>query len=519
MKKRLLITMAASASIMLAGCGNGDDQKDNKEVKVSLPTEAKADKLDAQGYDAAMPVYSAVYDALVRYDKDKGIKAGLADKWSVDDSGKVYEFHLKKDVKFSDGSPLNAKAVKFSIDRAKAMNKETTVETLKKLDKVVVKDDHTVQIKLKSPSNQVLNELTQVRPLRIMSPHAVEGEKVNGKFKKAIGTGAFVVDEQGKEKTSLKPNKHFNNDHPVNYNLTFQTIEDGDSRNSAVQSGEVDVSGGALGMLSEQQLKQDKKNKDLTIEDKPSTVSHFMAFNPNNKTLQNRAVREAISKSIDTSQLSSKEMKGLFQKNVEFVTKDNQEKHVFDKKQAEELLKDEGYNKNDDGIFEKDGKPLSLNLTIQTAEFPNWKDKAEKLQRQLKQVGIKLNIKTLDAQTYYDTLWTKKDYDLIFYRTYSDALMPYNFMNSVYRNMDGKPGVLADDEQLTKKLDDFPTKVSKEEQQQAFNDIFKHFNKQYYGVPIAYPNETFVLSDKVKSFKFSGLTDAPIDYKTLKVNE
>lgn len=57
------------------------------------------------------------------------------------------------------------------------------------------------------------------------------------------------------------------------------------------------------------------------------------------------------------------------------------------------------------------------------------------------------------------------------------------------------------------------------EQQRSFDGIFKHFNQQYYSVPIAYPNETFVVSDKVKQFKFSGLTDAPIDYKALKVNE
>ena len=43
-----------------------------------------------------MPVYSAVYDALVKYDKDKGVKGGLAEKWHVDESGKVYEFHLKR---------------------------------------------------------------------------------------------------------------------------------------------------------------------------------------------------------------------------------------------------------------------------------------------------------------------------------------------------------------------------------------------------------------------------------------
>ena len=141
------------------------------------------------------------------------------------------------------------------------------------------------------------------------------------------------------------------------------------------------------------------------------------------------------------------------------------------------------------------------------------------MQRQLKQAGIKLNVKTLDSQSYYDTLWTKKDYDLIFYRTYSDALMPYNFMSSVFKNNDGQPGVLADDETLTKQLDNFPSTVSKEGQKRSFDDIFKHFNQQYYGVPIAYPNETFVVSDKVKQFKFSGLTDAPIDYKALKVNE
>lgn len=54
MKKRILMTVAASATLLLAGCGNG--QKEDKDVTVSLPTEAKADKLDAQGYDAAMPV-------------------------------------------------------------------------------------------------------------------------------------------------------------------------------------------------------------------------------------------------------------------------------------------------------------------------------------------------------------------------------------------------------------------------------------------------------------------------------
>ena len=128
------------------------------------------------------------------------------------------------------------------------------------MDKVVIKSDHVVQIRLKSPSNQVLNELTQVRPLRIMSPHSVENGKVNGKFEKRLEQVPLSL-INWQRKTTMKPNKYFNHSHPVNYNLAFQTIEDGDSRNSAVQSGSVDISGGALGMLSISKLSKTRKIK------------------------------------------------------------------------------------------------------------------------------------------------------------------------------------------------------------------------------------------------------------------
>ena len=185
----------------------------------------------------------------------------------------------------------------------------------------------------------------------------------------------------------MKPNKYFNHSHPVNYNLAFQTIEDGDSRNSAVQSGSVDISGGALGMLSDRQIKQDKKNKNLTVEDKPSTVSHFMAFNPDNDVLKQRTIREAISKSIDTKDIAGKSVNGLFQKNVQFVNKDNQQAHDYDVKRLRSYLKKQVITRTVT-VFLKTGKPLTFNLVIQTAEFPSWKDKAEKVQRQLKKLAL-----------------------------------------------------------------------------------------------------------------------------------
>ncbi|PTG76884.1 nickel ABC transporter substrate-binding protein, partial [Staphylococcus chromogenes] len=133
----------------------------------SLPREFNPKQLDAQGFDAPMPVYSAVYQSLVKYGKNGKIEPGLATSWDASNDGKDYIFHLKHDVKFNDGSQFDASAVKFSIERAKATDTTDPMETLDKLQSVTVKDKYTIEIKLKEPSNQVLPELTQIRPLRI----------------------------------------------------------------------------------------------------------------------------------------------------------------------------------------------------------------------------------------------------------------------------------------------------------------------------------------------------------------
>lgn len=67
-----------------------------------------------------MPVYNAIYQPLVTYGKNGKIESGLATSWEASEDGKHYLFHLKKNVKFNDGSDFDASAVKFSIERAKA---------------------------------------------------------------------------------------------------------------------------------------------------------------------------------------------------------------------------------------------------------------------------------------------------------------------------------------------------------------------------------------------------------------
>lgn len=90
----------------------------------------------------------------------------------------------------------------------------------------------------------------------------------------------------------------------------------------------------------------------------------------------------------------------------------------------------------------------------------------------------------------------RKDFDLIYYRTYTNALMPYNFLNARFKQDGSRPGVFANDTTLTSMIKQFPTMINMHDRQRAFNKLSSYIDQQYLIVPISYPNETFVTSLK-----------------------
>lgn len=508
--------------LFIGGCGTKNQStSQNKQdelatVTIAISNEANAEQLDATTYDASMAIYGAVYEPLVEYAGKGEYQPGLATSWELSEDGKKVLFHLDEQAKFSDGSPVNAEAVKFTIERAQLNNDTSSLQLLTNLDKIDVIDETTIELHFKEVSSQLLAELCQTRPLRIMSPHSVEGGEPSGKFKQAIGSGAFVVKESSAEHVLMTPNPFFNHDNPVNYQVDFKTIEDGSSRVLALKSGEVDLVGGTLSSVTDADIDSLKSAKGFSVAEFDGTMSHFLAFNPDNSRL-NANIRQAIELSIDKTMLSDKKLKGLFRENVQYVSDINQTEVPYDVAKADSLLEAEGYAKNKSGFYEKDQQELAFDLVIQTTEFPEWKEQAEIIESNLKKAGIKLTINSLDREGYYDVLWKTKQFDLIFYRTYTDALLPYNFLNSLYHNTTEGPGVLANDKELSQLLEKLADTIAENEQQELADKIFKRLSNETLAVPIDYKDEKFVISAKISEFHYSGLSDSPIDYQKLVV--
>lgn len=142
------------------------------------------------------------YDNLLKYENGE-IKGALAESWEVSQDGKKYTFHLRKGVKFSDGSDFTANAVKVSFEQA-IKNLGMYNGSYGRLSSLIASmdtsDDNTFVMELSQPYYGVLNDLTMCTPLAIVNPKAFEQDPFEACKTATMGTGPYMYDSNDGEK-------------------------------------------------------------------------------------------------------------------------------------------------------------------------------------------------------------------------------------------------------------------------------------------------------------------------------
>ena len=143
------------------------------------PTSAAAGAID-------QVLYANLFEGLTRFAADGAIVPGLARSWQISPDGRIYEFTLNQDVRFHDGTGMDAEDVKFSLDRARAENSTNAQKALfAGITSVEAVSPHLVRITLDQPNGQLLFNLAWGDAV-IVAPESIADIRTN-----PVGTGPF----------------------------------------------------------------------------------------------------------------------------------------------------------------------------------------------------------------------------------------------------------------------------------------------------------------------------------------
>ncbi len=174
----------------------------------------------------AVNVLPYMMETLTRLSSYGEVEPLLAFNWEISEDGLSYTFNLQTGVFFSDGTPFNAEAVKFNLERFQTINPKMVSRTvIENIREIEIVDDYQIKLHLHAPSNDLLMALSDVH-FSILSPASIppESEDYNNiGLLTPYGTGPYMLAEyNGTDRLTLHRNLNYWNFVPSNDIIIIQ---------------------------------------------------------------------------------------------------------------------------------------------------------------------------------------------------------------------------------------------------------------------------------------------------------
>ncbi len=370
-----------------------------------------------------------VLENLVIFGKDSMIvEPQLATSWEVSKDGLVWTFKLRKGVKFHDGTPFNANAVKVSFERVIDKNHpfykygtwRYPALGLGPVKEVKVIDDYTVALRTEKPyAPLVANLALWLCP--ILSPAAIEKYKEDI-GRNPVGTGPYKFVKWVKDDQILLERNDDYWGQPSHLDkIILKSIPEVSARFMALQSGAIDIADD----LDPDSIEMAKKNPNFAAIERPSVNIGYLALNTKRPILNNKLVRQAISHAIDKQTIIKTIFRGLaipatnpFPPSMwgyNYKIKD----YEYSVQKAKDLLAKAGY---------PNGFNIELwAMPVSRAYMPEPVKTAELIQGYLSAVGINAKIVRHEWGVYLDKT-AKGEHDLCMLGWLGGNADPDNFL-------------------------------------------------------------------------------------------
>ncbi|MEV4630357.1 ABC transporter substrate-binding protein [Micromonospora sp. NPDC049523] len=444
------------AALALTACGSGDsgttdggaaDGTARSGGTLTFAVGSYAGCVDPHQVASNDTIYALrqIVDSLTDQDPSTGkIVPWLAERWEVSADAKTFTFHLRPGVTFSDGSAVDAQAVKENFDAARKLGAKASLATgyLSGYVGTETPDDLTAVVSFEQPNAQFL-QATSTFSLGLVAGSSVRKTADQRCTDGVVGSGPFVLGGYvANQSITLVKRKGYDwgsslwrkTGEAYLDKVLFTVVPEAGVRTGSLVSGQVDAIG-SVSLADEAALKAGGA-VNLQTRANPGVVFN-LGLNNSKPLLQDVAVRQAIQVALDRQQIvdtvyptGSKPATSILAHTTPYYG-DVSPQLTFDAAKAKSLLDTAGWQVGGDGIRTRNGTRLSLSVGWFANAATN-QPTLELIQQQLKAVGVEITLKELQIAQItqvqqsgdFDALWgniTRADPDIL-RSTYSTAL-------------------------------------------------------------------------------------------------
>jgi peptide/nickel transport system substrate-binding protein len=392
-----LICVLVAGGLLAAACsfegGPGGSAAEGGTEQFRIAIGVEPDTLDPAGQTTTTIANIVDYavETLVKIDRRGELQPGLAKSWDVSKDGKTVTLQLEQGITFHDGSPLDAEAVKYSLERM--LDPKVTVPIrapYEAISEVAVTGQHTVELRLSQPSAYLINALSWTTS-GIVSEQSIDqfGNSYD-KIVHPVGTGPYVFQNYRKgDSVDFKIFEDYWAEKPTYQSVSIKIVPEAATRESLLLAGQAEM----IILPPVPDLESLRSNQEVKVLLAPSDRTIFIAMNNENPIFADVRVRQALNYAVNKEALI---------RNILFGAADPLDApmdpaltgycktgfYEYDPAKARSLLK------------QADATNLSLTFGSPTGRYLQDIQAAEAISGELRKLGINAEIETMDWASY-----------------------------------------------------------------------------------------------------------------------
>src|SRR5215472_6953874 len=426
-RSAVMLSLLVTAATSLAACGSGTGSGGTGAV-LHIGTTYPIDSMNpfvAQS-DYSYAVYEYVYPQLVQYNAKLQIIPDFAQSWSTSSDGRTWTFHTVPNAKWSDGKPLTAADVAWTINEVMKYKNGPAGQwagLLEHMTGASAPNPTTVVIRYSTPVANVLAQMQSlsVLPRQVWAPYFTgkgSGLKTfpnqppaNGK--PMVSGGPFeLVRYKANQYALFKRNPYWWGPKPKIEGFGLQFFANADAMVQALKTGSVDFIGEYTPPTAVTALK--KAGFVVTTTPSISMKTFIINTNPHKTThreLLNPRVRQAIEYATDRGQIIKTAWLGLAEPGSTIIAPADGSWHdggikalPFDLAKANALLNAAGYKMGPNGVRIAGGHPMSYNVIFPPDERGTGDRTFQIMQSDLAKIGISISQQNMDDSATFNAI-------------------------------------------------------------------------------------------------------------------